>query len=401
MSWTRRVRNATAVTLLSLIVASTAEAHAPDVIAVWYGSRSAQAKVNWLYGDDTCKPGDRDCNVCAVTVREQFEDALLHGHAAWDAQSYDFNWDKHYEPSGLSASDVFDDADTIQQHHIQSFVRTNNPTYPFAGSHSDNDVGGIFFVHERPSHEKKLFSIHAASNGHPSGMHALGSYVAVAEDSGLRWFDVSHPTEPQETRFAVDRGDETKLAGGGLGLAKLRGGGTLLLVAPNGGSNETSAKFYYLHGEFPAPTRIALLGHDRSHAWLEKLREDGSVSSDSWLITSENLSLVTECGTGDLYVIHATGDDDAINNIGDSEAIWRLSRVDWGESGPALVPVSSARVTQNRSDCHLRSSGTVASDAVGRLRFACHQRAAAENLFGDQESFHFKVGTPYGESNHE
>jgi hypothetical protein len=392
-----RISLTAALSMLASLAGPAHDARAADVVMVWYGSRSAQAKNNWLYGDDTCKPGDRDCNMCAVTVREQFDDALREGKLSWKADEYDFNWDKHYEPSGLSGSDVFDDADTIQKHHIQSFVRTNHPTYPFAASHSDNDVGGIFFVHERASHQKKLFSIQAASNGHPSGMHALGSYVAVAEDESIRWFDVSRPEQPQETRFAVDRGEDSKLAGGGLGLAKLRGGGTLLLVAPNGGRNTTTSKFYYLHGDFTAPSRVSLLGHDRSSAWLEKLREEGPVSSDSWLITSENLSLVTECGTGDLYAIHATGDDDTIDNIGESGAIWRLSRVGWTQSGPALLPVSSARVTQNRGDCHLRSSGTVATDADGRLKFYCHQRAAAENLISDQETFHFKVGTPYGE----
>ena len=67
------------LSLIASLAGSAAPAYAADVVTVWYGARSASAKANWLYGDDSCKPGDRDCNVCAVTVREQFDDALREG----------------------------------------------------------------------------------------------------------------------------------------------------------------------------------------------------------------------------------------------------------------------------------------------------------------------------------
>ncbi len=174
------MRRPTFALLTALLLPASASAQ-PDVAVLWYASRSKVSHFHWLKGNDACPVGARDCNVCADTIPEQFADALHDAQATWKEKPWDFNWEKTYEPSGLTPSDVFDDATTIQKKHIQGFVRTNSSAFPFAASHSDNDVGGILFIHQRDDGVKKLASIHAAQGGHPSGMHTIGQFVALTQ----------------------------------------------------------------------------------------------------------------------------------------------------------------------------------------------------------------------------
>ena len=68
---------------------------------------------------------------------------------------------------------------------------------------------------------------------------------------------------------------------------------------------------------------------------------------------SENLSVVTECGSGKIFTIHTTGDYGLYGN-----GYWRLSRVD---DGPKLTHIAMARQDQHNEKCHHRSSATVPS----------------------------------------
>lgn len=376
--------------LTSLILPASTSAQ-PDIQVLWYASRSKVAQFNWLKGEDRCPSGARDCNVCADTIPEQFADALHAGDATWKEKPWDFNWEKPYEPSDLTPSDVFDDADTIQHKHIQGFVRTNSSEFPFAASHADNDLGGILFIHQREDGVKKLASIHEADGPHPSGMHTIGQFVAVTESNDLRFFDVNHPYTEQSLRYA--NLTEGELGGGGIGLAKLRGGGHLMLTAKNGGSNETFSQFYFVDGSIGNLNRIELLREENSADWRPEFSSDPNAIIAPWLLASENLSLITECGTRDIYAIHATGEDDPIESVGESDAIWRLSRVDWSTSGPHLTPVDHARFTQELGNCHLRSTGTVHPSTDHKLVFYCHERARPERWWDESDSFHFTVGT--------
>ncbi len=211
--------------------------------------------------------------------------------------------------------------------------------------------------------------------------------------SDLSFFDVNRPYDTQDLRYPDVTTD--KLGGGGIGLAKLRGGGHLMLTAKNGGLNETFSQFYFLDGPIESLNRIELLREEDSADWRSELTTAPNTVIAPWLVTSENLSLITECGTGDLYAIHASGEDGPIESIGESLAIWRLSRVDWNAKGPHLTPVDHSLFTQELGRCHLRSAGTVHARDDHRLEFYCHERSRREPIFGESDSFHFMVGTPY------
>lgn len=363
---------------------------------LWYASRSKVSKTNWLIGDASCPPGASDCNRCAVTVPEQFADVLHDGQATWANRPWDFHWSTSYGPNNLTPSDVFDDANVAQHTHIQGFVRTNSAQLPYAASHSDNDIGGIMIIQRHADGRKKLHAIHAARGPHPSGLHTIGKYVAFTEEGELGFIDITRHAERQSVRYAIV--SEGELGGGGIGLAKLRGGGHLLLTAKQGGSHETRSQFYFVDGPLESLRRIDLLREEDSLKWRVKLANENPVLGNPvYGSSSENISLITECATGTLYAIHSTGSGNTSNNIGDSGGVWRLSRVDWDSSGPTLTPIDYAWFTQNRSNCHLRSADTVHPDGNNRLVFYCHERARQEPLlpanYGD--SFTYREGVAY------
>ena len=338
-----------------------------------------------LRGDTTCQFGDVDCNRCAVDVPKQFQVAFEKGHKPWfNGGSWNFDGDRKYPPDNYQPEDAFKPFDVgIASKHIQGLVRTNDSTYPFAGSHSHKDVGSIFFVGVDKKGHHSLSHMHRSNVDHPSGVHVLGDGLYVAEGDYLRSFGVFSSTDNQNTRHLIPKNDPRKKglqgAGGGLGLAKLRDGGYLLVVtAPGDGFRTAKAKenqesrytrFYRIVG-FSAgqPEKmkdgkynIQFIG-EWEHEGLEKY-------PDTPMAYSENLSLVTECGTGHLYTIHTTGEY-ALNGDG----YWRLSRVERGPDGPRLKHISIMKQSQDNGDCHHRSSATAHVNKSGQLGFLCSER---------------------------
>jgi hypothetical protein len=104
------------------------------------------------------------------------------------------------------------------------------------------------------------------------------------------------------------------------------------------------------------------------------------------LAYSENLSVVTECGTGRLYTIHTTG-----QYLLTGDGYWRLSRVESDEDGPRLKLVSIAKQSQDSGDCHHRSSATVHVNKSGELEFLCTERNVLKR--NPTGTFNFKEGT--------
>ena len=209
----------------------------------------------------------------------------------------------------------------------------------------------MFFVEiERGGY--RLHSIYRSERGHPSGVAVLGDGLFVAEGPQLRRFSVKRAGEPQRDppfdipRRAGAEKDETRgldSGGGGIGLARLYDGSTLLVVsAPGDGFRADAAgpagnkarndnarprytRFYrFVPNVFARDPEISLLG--------EWPHEPTSATPSKPEPYSENLSLVTECGSGRLYTIHTTG------HYGlKGEGYWTLSRVDGEPDKPRLV----------------------------------------------------------------
>jgi hypothetical protein len=201
-------------------------------------------------------------------------------------------------------------------------------------------------------------------------------YVNSAEDDEIRVFDMRISGSSQSIRYRI-KGLE---AGGGLAMTKMADG-TYLLVETTGGDRTVSRKDYHI---------------------LSNKRFTGqSIYSqpDHWkgnYEPSENLSLITECGTGNLYTIHSTGYDPTgkegvkvrqffttVINFArnrDGDGFWRLSKVEWNNSVPSLRSLDAFSHSQNRKNCHLRSSGTVHVNKNARMEFYCHERTIVENV---------------------
>ena len=201
--------------------------------------------VTSLRGVTTCRTGAQDCNPCATDVPAQFKLAFEEGHRPWikwNAKSWSFRGETAYPPDGVEPEEAFDTSATknlILSNHIQGFVRTNSSQFPYAGSHSHRSAGSIFFIElERGGY--RLHSMYRSALAHPSGVAVLGDGLFVAEGPHLRRFSVKGAGTPQGyPRYDIPKnGGKRGLdsGGGGIGLAKLYDGSTLLVVsAPGGG----------------------------------------------------------------------------------------------------------------------------------------------------------------------
>lgn len=364
-----------------------------------------------LRGDTTCKFGDVDCNRCATDVPTQFRLAFEKGHRPWvvfNGRSWTFSGQRKYPPDNMQPEDAFKPFDTgIASKHIQGLVRTNDSRYPYAGSHSHEKRGSIFFIQTDKNGNKSLFSLHQSNGHHPSGVAVLGDGLYVAEGDELRSFGINSSIDNQNNRYLIPKTDKRQVglqgAGGGLGLAKLEDGGYLLVVtAPGDGfrprlgvgsvgaadQNQKAryTRFYRIvgnHAGHPDLTpdkrpKVQFIG-EWKHEGLEKY-------PDVPMAYSENLSVVTECGTGHIYTIHTTGEY-KLNGDG----YWRLSRVEQGPDEPRLRHISITKQSQDNGDCHHRSSATVHVNKSGELEFLCSERTVVDRQGTGR--FNFKEGT--------
>lgn len=343
--------------------------------SVWSGF------VKRLHGDVTCSPTERDCNVCANDVKRQLDRIFLEGRHTPTAGAWYFSWGSLYAPSYLAPQVAFEDG-TLQG-HVQGFARTGHPTYPYVGSYSNKDdsAGTVFVI--RPSSSSgrnELRYLHRSieSEWHPSGVHALGHYIAVDESDKLRLIDLDDPYgapivyDPD----SVPGGEPMASAGGGLGIARLHDGGYLVTATnPGGGGADPRYSHHWrLDGPLESATMTYLGGtyHQLRPEWGGDYH------------TSENLSLITECETGQIYAVHTTGD--ALTN---GTGHWRLQRLEHGPSGPVFRSLAVYEEWQNMSTCYLRAAATAYADDDGRISIYCHQYDAFKDAFESEDGMSF------------
>jgi hypothetical protein len=348
-----------------------------------------------LRGDTTCKYGDPDCNRCAAqSVTRQFERAFAGG---WSSGSWTFRGNDRYPPDGMKPEAAFNPYEAaLVQNHIQGLVQTSSSRFPYAGSHSHKSTGSIFIV-ERKGNDLVLHSLYRSSHHHPSGVAVLGDGLFVAEGGMLRRFSISAAGTQQSRRFEIPTTDPRKKglegAGGGLGLAKLYDGTTLLVVsAPGGGFRPGTLKAARDDNQRPRYTRFYRLvpdafGGKPEVVFLGEWPHEGEAARPSSpRAYSENLSVITECNTGTIYTIHTTGDYKLRGN-----GYWRLSRVELGPRGPRLVHVATRSQAQHNERCHHRSSATARVGPTGRLELLCSERAVIK--WHPTGRFSFRRGT--------
>lgn len=329
-----------------------------------------------LRGDTTCQFGDLDCNKCAINVEAQFSAGM---NQSWVKGSWVFSGKAKYPPNNLQPKNEFQSIDK----HIQGLVRTNSARYPYAGSHSHRKKGSIFFVRNNKytssgNADNVLHSLHRSNKAHPSGVAVLGDGLFVAESGYLRWFGINAAGDSQNQRYMVP---EMSTAGGGLGLAKLSDGTSLLIVSHHGGGfRKGITKKQRKENLEPRYTRFYKMAPDAFRPdqsggihLLGKQTHNVETKPSRPYAYSENLSVVTECGTGSIYTVHTTGDWGLRG-----DGYWRLSKLEGNLQTPHLVHKSTKRKNQHHEYCHHRSSATVHVNKNGKLEFLCSERAVTK-----------------------
>jgi len=352
--------------------AERADAMPSHAAILWYAARSPEARANWLFGDDTCAVSDRTCNRCINNVASQF--ARID-----DPSQKSFQWtDVFYPPEGLNPWTSFD-ASWVKSHY-QGFARVQRGgSVEFIGfSYAPSTPGLIGIAHEPSPGNWEVQTLYTGANNHPSTMFALGAYFGFANgDNLLQFIDVEDENWKlaDQPSYEMPKDDPNRLgidtAGGGIAMARLRGGGYLLTVEQAGSRQRVD--FFFIDGDLEAPARKQFLG---------------STPAPS----SDNMSLITECGTGDLYLIQISGTDIALE-FGSSR--WVLARIDWGfDDGPHRVHVDEKDDwTNSATYCWPRGGASATALEDGRLEFLSVERSLGAG-FGPGSITRFCIARP-------
>lgn len=306
-----------------------------------------------------------DENACAERVPAQL-DALFAQESTSERGSYVFDWRRRYPPLGMTPHDVFIGSWYFSTTHTQGFTRTYSARLPFALSHSDDEHAALVVV-GRSSEGFALADIHLLRTIHPSGVHVLGTRVGVVDDEELVLFDLEKESSRRERRVRLPP-PRLNRAGGGVALARIGAGSYLVAAATPGnfGPGDRYTRFYRMDGDLDGELRSTYLGasmYEEPPAWRGDHR------------FSENLTLITECGTSALYLLHVTGADRLLGR-----GYYRLSRVDLFGDVPRVLPVALYTMRQRQSRCHLRSAGAAFVRPDHVLELVCHERARHEGL---------------------
>ena len=343
-------------------------------------------------GDASCRRGEADCNVCASNVQQQFYKAGS-GQFGWEKKSWGFSWVKPYPPFNKRPVDIFNGDPVlplrIPNKHVQGFTRTNSARYPYVGSHSHKKKGGIFIVEKHRNGSNYLSSLIPSKTAHPSGVQVMGKYLMYGDKGRVHFKDINNPNNNKTLSFPVSKAN----FGGGLGAIRLSRNNYLLITSGPGGKDSRPRynRFYHLRGKNSRPELIRYLGQSavtKAPSWPDLFR------------FSENLSVVTECGTGDIYTIHSGGEEVGIKAM-KGKGFWRLSKLIENNGKLKLAPINAFSKGQNMSSCSILAASSVHVNPQHKMEFYCHGYAKNRNgsdfnVLGKsnrtQDSFQFKVG---------
>lgn len=344
-------------------------------------------------GDLSCRRGDPDCNPCTANVRGQFA-KMRRGKSKWKRKPWRFKWGQRYAPDSIRPFEAFD-SDTheanalgLSHAHPQAFVRTNEGPSWYAGTHSQKEEGRpgtVFIVHQNRRGKKRLVALHRTKTQHPNGLHVLGRYLLFGErptvgmPDELRVIDLRRRTTRQDiTHLVPEATGESKAIkqfGGGLGSVKLSDGRYLLIsTVPGDRHNHHKTdgtrihrihQFYGMQGDITDPANFSLW-------FVNEQRFTPTSRVPQKYEYSENLSMVTECGTGDIYAMHSSGDGEGLNGL-EGTGYWRLSQLVRQGDELRLNPIDVFEVPQSAQTCHMRSAASVGVGPNGKLEFLCHQ----------------------------
>lgn len=367
--------------------------------------------------DLNCRRGDPDCNRCTGSVVRQFN-RIKTGQANWKGKPWRFNWGTKYRPYDITPYEAFDNDDTLSEAfgisvgHPQGFVRTNSSIMPYAGSHSMNKQerdkpGTIFIIRQDAQGRKYLSALHRTHTHHPSGVHILGKYIVFGErpkdsPNELRLVDINAPFLKQNITHsmpkAIGESRDKVMFGGGIGIVRLSKE-SYLLISSLPGDNKGDKRyhqFYHLQGKLNKPSALKI-----SFINEQTYKNPTHFSKDFKF--SENLSLISECNTGDIYAIHSTGDGGKNLDALIGGGYWRLSKLKKEANQFQLQPMDVFEMSQNATNCHMRSAASVGVAPNGKIEMLCHQYRKDPDpsllnpipiISGGNDKWNFTAGTP-------
>ncbi len=318
-----------------------------------------------MKADLTCAYGGPDCNRCVNDVRGEF--AKLGNLTKPALQKYEYGVSSTYQPANWTPRDFL----TRQAiaGHLQSFVRLPVDTGSdqdawFAATYSDSKeisgvrTGAVYLV--RAPVTWAGHSVRATGHmeyvyktaEHPGGAQAIGRYLAVGvDDFGSATLDVYNLSSKSDAHKETAKLPHRTA---GVGLAKLAAGG-YLIMSKRWGSNTTFDLYHTLSLDNLARyTDLRLLG------------------SGNGATGAENVSVVTECGTGDLYGVTTTGDEPLHN-----DNYWSLYAITGVANAPRIDLVST-KTTEQSGACDGRASATAFATMDGDLSFYCSQNVGTQ-----------------------
>jgi hypothetical protein len=219
---------------------------------------------------------------------------------------------------------------------------------------------------------------------HPGGLQAVGKFVAVGVEapnapSFVEFFDFSTPgsTTASVQRFYL-RGDQAENPPpgrviGGVGITRLADARYLLAVLGQDNSNDV---WFYVSDttSITATTRWIYLDHFKPVA-----------------PAAQNVALITECGTGDIYLL-ATDNSTFEPPIAATDAHRPynhayLSRLGLSGFDVTVESVNARYFNSGSGDyCTFRAAVSPYVDPTGKLMLHCHTHHANTNAFGDPDS---------------
>lgn len=347
------------------------------LIAPFVEPRSAHAQVELFYarysglrGDTTCEYGDRYCNRCAYDVEAQFEQIVIDRDFVKSSGRWKYRATRNYEPSGWNGRELFD---VLPSHgsHVQGFVRAAStlPGQPvFFVTYGDS--GGVGHEHASllaisgPSHggpsntfiNENLMYAFPATFDHPGGMQALGEFVLTGikeTDAGayIEFRDIAAMPADEPVILRIRDGVHNA---SNVAAARLAGGGYAILTNESAGRND--------YNLFYSPSLEAPFLEEMWHGHI-------GATQSPYEVGFQNISMITECETGAIYVLGITTDSPLM----DSWALYRLDTVG-AEGGPQLTYLSENYEDLDDVHCNVRAGASAFVSDAGELYLYCHEK---------------------------
>lgn len=259
-----------------------------------------------MVGKTNCTWGSHDCNPCVEDVYTSFQSLADHGDILG------FHLGPHIGPdfnlvSCATSPMGFGGSSCQHWQGVQRLTADGGRWMVVTRNHVETHIGGQsafvvvhmgsrdttggpygwnrYTVNHVPPAEDTIIddTMISAEHSHPGGIQVMGDILAVGTGEILHFYDLSNPQSPQKYDLTMDRSPKS---GSSTALAQLQDGRYLLVVT----AGDAHPVDFYVSNE-PWSIEAGFSNFDR---WT-----DPGIGWPAY----QSVNLVTECGTGTLYLI--------------------------------------------------------------------------------------------------